>query len=125
MVKTILRLAREQATLAFVDDQRGNPTFAADLAAMLERLVVDRRPGVHHVTNQGAVSWYEFARSVMSAAGLDPGRVVPITTADLDPPRPALRPANSVLDNAALRLQGIDLLPHYTLGLEALLTRLA
>lgn len=125
MVKTVLRLAREHATLAFVDDQRGSPTFAADLALMLERLVVCRLPGVHHVTNQGSVSWYEFARAVMGAAGLDPRRVVPITTAELDPPRTAPRPANSVLDNAALRLQGIELLPHFTVPLEALVARLS
>jgi dTDP-4-dehydrorhamnose reductase len=113
MVKTILRLATEYDVLAFVDDQRGHPTFAADLAPMVRRLVVDRRPGVFHVTNQGAVSWFEFAGAVLAAAGLDPGRVRPISTAELRPPRPAPRPANSVLDNAALRLGGIDLLPDF------------
>ncbi len=113
IVKTILRLAGEHDTLRFVDDQIGHPTAAEDLAAMIVRLVVDRRPGVFHVTNQGAVSWYEFARSVMEAAGLDPARVEAISTKDLDPPRPAHRPANSVLDNAALRLSGIELLPDY------------
>ena len=65
MVKTILRLAGEHDTLSFVDDQRGHPTFADDLAAMIKRLVVERRPGIFHVTNQGAVSWYEFAREVL------------------------------------------------------------
>ena len=124
MVKTVLHLAAERETLAFVDDQRGHPTFAADLAVMLERLVVSRLPGVHHVTNQGAVSWYEFARAVMEAAGLDPGRVRPISTAEVDPPRPARRPANSVLDNASLRLQGIELLPHFTAPLQSLVTHL-
>ena len=124
MVKTILRLAGEHETLTFVDDQRGHPTFAADLAVMIERLAISRQPGVHHVTNQGAVSWYEFARAVMETAGLDPRRVVPISTADLDPPRPAPRPANSALDNAALRLQGIELLPHFTIPLQALVARL-
>ena len=113
MVKTILRLAGEHEKLAFVDDQRGQPSFADDLAPMIRRLAVERRPGVFHVTNQGAVSWFEFARAVLEVAGLDPGRVRPIATADLDPPRPAPRPANSVLDNAALRLGGLPLLPHY------------
>ncbi|MBL8778001.1 MAG: dTDP-4-dehydrorhamnose reductase [Acidimicrobiales bacterium] len=113
IVKTILRIADEQETLHFVDDQHGHPTDAADLASMIVRLVVGRRPGVFHVTNQGAVSWYAFARSVMEAAGLDPDRVRPIATTDLDPPRPAHRPANSVLDNAALRLSGLELLPDY------------
>lgn len=113
MVKTILRLAGEHETLRFVDDQRGCPTFADDLAGMLWRLGLARLPGVFHVTNQGAVSWYEFAREVLAAAGADPGRVEPIATGELDPPRPAPRPANSVLDNAALRLEGVDLLPDF------------
>jgi dTDP-4-dehydrorhamnose reductase len=106
MVKTLLRLADERDTLGFVDDQRGHPTFAGDLAGMLIRLAVERVPGVFHTTNQGAVSWYEFAREVFAAAGHDPDRISPIGTADLDPPRPAPRPANSVLDNLAWRLHG-------------------
>lgn len=113
MVKTILRLSNEHDTLTFVDDQRGHPTLADELAKMIARLLVDRRPGVFHVTNQGAVSWFEFARAVLSAAGLDPARVLPISTAELKPPRPAPRPANSVLDNAALRLGGIEPLPDF------------
>jgi dTDP-4-dehydrorhamnose reductase len=124
MVKTILRLAQEHEKLAFVDDQRGQPSFADDLAPMIRRLVVERRPGVFHVTNQGAVSWFEFARAVLDAAGLDADRVRPIATADLDPPRPAPRPANSVLDNAALRLDGLPLLPHYREPLERLVRQL-
>jgi len=125
MVKTILRLAGEHEKLAFVDDQRGQPSFADDLAPMIRRLVVEQRPGVFHVTNQGAVSWFEFARTVLEVAGLDPGRVRPIATDDLDPPRPAPRPANSVLDNAALRLSGLPLLPHYRHPLERLVGQLA
>jgi dTDP-4-dehydrorhamnose reductase len=113
MVKTVLRLAGEHPTLSFVSDQRGCPTFADDLATMLRVLAVSRLPGVYHVTNQGPVSWYEFAREVLVAAGSDPERVSPITTAELQPARPAPRPANSVLDNAALRLQGIELLPDF------------
>jgi dTDP-4-dehydrorhamnose reductase len=120
MVKTILRLAGEHDTLRFVNDQRGHPTFADDAATVVRRLVVDRRPGCFHVTNQGAVSWYEFARAVLESAGADPDRVEPITTADLDPPRPAPRPANSVLDNAALRASGIPLLPDYRTALDRL-----
>jgi dTDP-4-dehydrorhamnose reductase len=120
MVKTILRLAREQPVLRFVDDQRGHPSFTADLAPMLRRLAVDRRPGLHHVTNQGAVSWFEFARAVVAAAGRDPAMVEPIRTIDLDPPRPARRPANSVLDNAVLRMSGLPLLDDFHAPLERL-----
>ena len=71
---------------------------------------LERRGGVHHVTNQGAVTWFQFARAVAAAAGRDPAVVRPIATAELDPPRPAPRPANSVLDNAVLRAAGIPLL---------------
>jgi dTDP-4-dehydrorhamnose reductase len=124
MVKTILRLAAQQERLTFVDDQRGQPTFTADLAPMLRRLAVDRRPGVHHVTNQGAVTWFEFARATMAAAGLDPARVVPVATRELVPARPAPRPANSVLDNAVLRLSGIPLLPDFHEPLEQLVKSL-
>ena len=106
MVKTLLRLADERDTLSFVDDQIGHPTFAHDLSAMVVKLGVERVPGVFHTTNQGAVSWYGFARAVFAAAGHDPDRISPITTAELDPPRPAPRPANSVLDNLAWRLHG-------------------
>ena len=118
MVKTVLRLASSSGPLAFVDDQRGCPTFTDDLARMISNLAVARRPGVHHVTNQGPTTWYRFACDVLAAAGEDPGRVRPIATAELDPPRPAPRPANSVLDNAVLRLGGIDLLPDHHEPLE-------
>ena len=110
MVRTVVGLMGERDTLRFVDDQRGCPTFTADLAGALRRLAVDRRAGLHHVTNQGAVSWYEFVREIVATAGGDPAMVQPIRTADLDPPRPAPRPANSVLDNATLRLGGLPLL---------------
>jgi dTDP-4-dehydrorhamnose reductase len=118
MVKTVLRLLRAGAPLRFVDDQRGCPTFTPDLASMIVRLGTGRRPGIFHVTNQGATTWYGFARDVVAAAGADPDRVEPIATADLDPPRPAPRPANSVLDNAALRLGGVALLDAYQVPLQ-------
>jgi dTDP-4-dehydrorhamnose reductase len=124
MVKTVLKLAAERPSLSFVDDQIGHPSFCADLAPMLRRLAVERRPGVHHVTNQGAVSWYEFVQAIVSAMGKDPAMVSPISTVELQPPRPAPRPANSVLDNAALRLGGIPLLPDFHDPLERLVKRL-
>lgn len=124
MVKTLLRLANEGVDPKFVDDQIGHPTIVGDLVPVLRRFAVERRPGVFHVTNQGAVSWFDFARSVFKAAGADVARVSPISTAELDPPRPAPRPANSVLDNAALRLSGLPLLPHYEESLAGLVRQL-
>jgi len=121
MVKTVLRLAvANPGPLRFVDDQRGTPTFTADLAPTIVRLALDRRPGIFHVTNQGETTWFGFAGAVLAAAGLDPERVEPIGTADLDPPRPAPRPAHSRLDNAALRLSGLPLLPEWNDALTRL-----
>lgn len=125
MVKTALRLASGDAPLRFVDDQHGSPTFTADLAAAIVTLALDRRAGTYHVTNSGSTSWFGFVRAVLEAAGHDPARVEPIATADLDPPRPAPRPANSVLDNAALRLGGLPLLPEWQDGLARLVEALA
>ena len=124
MVKTILRIAAENDTLSFVDDQRGCPTFADDLGAMIAQLVVERRTGIFHVTNAGPVSWYEFAREVLLASGQDPERVLPVATADLQPARPAPRPANSVLDHAALRLSGIDTMADFREPLRRLVAAL-
>jgi dTDP-4-dehydrorhamnose reductase len=118
MVKTILRLSAGDGELRFVADQKGCPTFTEDLAGMILHLGIARRPGLFHVTNQGPTTWYQFARDVLATAGRDPDRVVPIATADLQPPRPAPRPANSVLDNAALRMSGIPLLPDHHEPLE-------
>lgn len=110
MVKTIMRLAASQPALSFVDDQRGCPTFTADLAPLLRRIALDRRSGVVHATNQGPTTWFGFAQAVVAAMGKDPAMVSPTTTAELQPPRPAPRPANSVLDNALLRAGGVPLL---------------
>ena len=124
MVSTVLRLAAEAGPLRFVDDQRGSPSFTPDVAAVIERLCADRRPGLYHVTNQGEVSWHGLAREIMVAAGYDPDRVEPVTTAELDPPRPAPRPANSVLENRALALAGLDGPPHFRGPLRRLVAEL-
>ena len=121
MVKTVVRLARERDSLAFVSDQVGHPTFTSDLAPALVRLATDRRTGVYHVTNQGAVSWYEFVREVVRLMGKDPGMVRPITTAELVPPRPAPRPANSVLADVAWQAAGYEPLRDFREPLAELL----
>jgi dTDP-4-dehydrorhamnose reductase len=127
MVKTVLRLASASpdGALRFVDDQHGCPTFTADLARAVVRLGSDRRPGTFHVTNQGETSWFGFVQATMAVAGYDPSRVEPISTADLDPPRPAPRPANSRLDNAALRLSGLPDMPAWEEALARLVHTLS
>ena len=124
MVKLVLRLAGGDTPLAFVDDQRGCPTFTADLAPALRTLAVERSSGMFHITNGGAVSWYEFVADILEAAGHDRTRVSPIDTVDLQPPRPAPRPANSVLDNAAWRAAGHEPLRDFREPLSELVARL-
>lgn len=125
MVKTVLRLAAAgDGPLAFVDDQRGCPTSAADLATTVHHLVSAQLPGTFHVTNEGPTTWFGFAREVLGLAGYDPQRVQPVRTADLVPARAAPRPANSVLDGSALRLSGLPPLPDHREPLAALVAAL-
>lgn len=124
IVKTVLGLAHAHAPMRFVDDQRGSPTFVSDLVPVLRRLVLDRRPGIFHVTNQGDTTWYGLARAVLEETGQDPDQVEPITTAEQRPPRPAPRPAYSVLADTALRLSGLPVLPPWRESLRVLVRQL-
>ncbi len=124
MARTVMRLAGSPGPMRFVDDQRGSPSFTADLAGALTLVARERLPGTFHLTNQGVTSWFGFAQAVLRAVGGDPGRVEPIATADLDPPRPAPRPANSVLDNVAWRALGMTALPAWEDGLARLVAAL-
>ena len=124
IVKTVLRLLDADAPLRFVTDQRGCPTFTADLVVAVRELAVQRCHGVFHVTNQRAVSWFEFAREIVEAAGGDADVVRPVTAAELMPPRPAPRPANSVLANVALEAAGLPLLRDHSEPLHELVAAL-
>ncbi|MGI9080043.1 MAG: dTDP-4-dehydrorhamnose reductase [Acidimicrobiales bacterium] len=119
-VRTVVERAARGLELKVVDDQHGCFTLASDLAAMIRRLVIERRPGRYHVTNQGPTTWFGVARHAVGIAGFDPDLVRPIATADLDPPRAAARPPFAVLDNAALRLCDIPLLADHHDALERL-----
>lgn len=124
MVKLVRRLAPGGGPLAFVSDQIGNPTFTSDLAPALRVLASEQFGGVFHLTNAGAVSWYEFVAEILEASGHDRSMVNPITTSELDPPRPAPRPANSVLANDRWAATGHEPLRHFRLPLAELCARL-
>lgn len=123
-VTTVLGLCERDAELRFVDDQRSAPTFSADLAGALVALATDRRPGCFHVTNAGDASRFELARETVALAGGDPDRVVPISTDELRPRRPARRPVYSVLDNGAFGAAGYQPLPDWRDGLARLVSDL-
>lgn len=91
----ILKFAREGKLEKVVDDQRGSPTFADDLADGILRLIDADARGVIHCVNDGECTWFEFAREILRLAGID-REIRPCTTAEF--PRPAKRPAYSVLD---------------------------
>lgn len=105
-VKTIARLAATRPTLKVVDDQRGTPSYTVDLAAgLLELAGSDVPGGVLHLTNAGETTWFDFARAIFEELGEDPERVQPTTTAEF--PRPAPRPAYSVLSGAEWAAAGL------------------
>ncbi len=105
--KTIARVARERGEVKVVDDQVGQPTWTADVAATIVALVqADAPAGTYHATSSGRCSWFDFARQVVVAAGLDSSTVQPTTSADFV--RPAPRPSYSVLGHDALTALGLD-----------------
>lgn len=117
-VKTMARLESTRPTLSVVDDQRGTPTYAADLAAgLLELAAADLPGGVLHATNAGETTWFDFARAIFAELGADPERVRPTSTADF--PRPAPRPAYSVLSSASWRGAGLTPLRDWRSALAA------
>lgn len=117
--EAILGRARAGEPLRMVDDQRFSPSCALDVASVLARLAVERRPGLYHVVNAGSCTPYELAVDVVELAGLDSSGVEKITTAELG--RPAPRPAYSVLEGLAARASGLPVLRHYRDALAELM----
>lgn len=104
--RTMLQLAASRDTWSVVDDQVGQPTWTADLAVQIVRLLESEAPaGVYHGTNSGQATWYEFARAVLEEAGLDPERIQPTDSSAFV--RPAPRPAYSVLAHGAWSRAGL------------------
>ena len=94
-VRTIFDLATKRPALDVVDDQRGRPTYAPDLASMTLQLLDHGADGTVHAANDGQCTWFDLAGAIVELSGLS-CRVRPCTTADM--PRPAARPKYSVLD---------------------------
>ena len=99
-VKTIMKLAKEKESIKVVNDQRGNPTNANDLAYHILKLIDSNEYGIYHCTGSGECSWYDFACKIVEYANIS-CEVAPCTTSEF--PRPAKRPSYSSLDNMMLR----------------------
>lgn len=119
-VRTIAKLAVERPSLRVVNDQRGRPTSCEHLAAASLRLIESDATGIWHITDRGDCTWFDFAQCI--AAHANPAcRIEPCTTAEF--PRPAKRPAYSVLDIAATEKQ-LGPMPHWHDNLAHVLARL-
>jgi dTDP-4-dehydrorhamnose reductase len=99
-VKAILEHARSFGEIKVVDDQHGNPTSANDLASELLRLALTMEYGIYHCTNNGICTWFDFACAIVDGVGIACTKT-PCSTSEF--PRPAKRPAYSMLDNARLK----------------------
>lgn len=123
-VRTMLRLMAERDEVRVVADQIGTPTYAPDLAAALWALSAKGITGIHHYTDSGAASWYDFAVAIQEeglAAGLLSRAVpiIPINTSDY--PTPATRPHYSVLDKSSAFAALGGPAPHWRVNLRKML----
>ena len=103
---TILNLAKNRPEISVVNDQRGSPTFTRDLASALVQLCRANAQGIVHVTNSGNCTWFDVVTEIVRQSGL-PTKVKPVTTAEF--PRPARRPAYSVLSPDSLHAYNIQM----------------
>ena len=124
-VKTILRIAKEKEEIKVVDDQIGCPTWAADLAAAIMKIIEQREniSGTHLYlySNEGICSWFEFAKKIVEYAKID-CKIIPIPTKDY--PLPAPRPAYSAMSkDKIIKSFGLKI-PHWEGSLKQMLEQL-
>ncbi|MDT9695804.1 dTDP-4-dehydrorhamnose reductase [Streptomyces sp. P17] len=120
-VRTMIGLEASRPTVDVVDDQRGQPTWSADVAARIADLGPDVN-GIVHATNSGEASWYELAREVFRLLGADPERVRPTDSAAF--PRPAPRPQYSALAHGRWQTLGLPPLRDWRTALHEALPRI-
>ena len=114
-VMTILEATHQQKVLRVVDDQQGSPTYTRHLSLLIAELIETGHYGVFHTTGSGTCSWFEFAKAILELWPVAGVQVLPISSRESG--RAAPRPANSVLENRALRLANLQLMPHWKVGL--------
>lgn len=123
-VKTMLRLGREKESLGVIFDQVGTPTYAKDLAQTILEIIPkiqNSKLSIYHYSNEGAISWYDFAKEIMKMAKL-PCKINPIETKDY--PTPAKRPHYSLLNKSKIKSTFNIEIPYWKDGLDDCLRRL-
>lgn len=110
-IKTMLRLGKENGAVKVVSDQIGSPTYTADLAVLLADMIESEAYGQYHATNEGLCSWYEFAKEIFRAAGMNDVTVTPVSTGEF--PAKAKRPLNSRMSKEKLVENGFRKLPSW------------
>lgn len=113
-----VRAAAGEGALRVVDDQRGRPTYAQDLAEAIRLLVAGEKRGIFHFANDGEATWWDLARAALDLRGHRELEIERIATAELKLPAP--RPAYSVLDLGKARDAGVPM-RHWQEALEAYL----
>ncbi|WP_346885432.1 dTDP-4-dehydrorhamnose reductase [Clostridium sp. UBA4395] len=120
-VYTIMKAAKEKGHLDVVEDQRGNPTYAEDLAHHVLKIILTDEYGIYHCTGKGECSWYDFACKIVEYSGIE-CTVNPITSGKIN--RAAKRPAYSSLDNMMLRVTSGDEMRHWQEALMSFIKKL-
>lgn len=120
-IKTMLKLSETHDTLTVVNDQVGSPTYTVDVANIIKEFVRSDKYGVYHVTNEGFVSWADFAREIFKEANKNV-KVIDVTTEEYN--AKAKRPKNSRLDKSKLVENGFHLLPTWQDALKRYLRSL-
>jgi dTDP-4-dehydrorhamnose reductase len=104
-IRTIVDLAKNGTPLRVVDDQSGSPSYSEDVASHTMRMVEAGYRSTYHLTNSGSCTWYDLAVKALEFMGIQGIAVTPVSTREF--PRPAPRPANSVLADSRLEQDGL------------------
>ncbi len=120
-VKTMLNLAKTHDKLTVVNDQTGSPTYTYDLARLLVDMVLTDKYGIYHATNEGFVTWYDFACEIFKTAGVDI-EVLPVPSSEY--PTKAKRPSNSRMSKDKLKENGFEPLPTWQDALKRYIAEL-
>lgn len=122
-VKTMLNVGKTHDVLTVVNDQWGSPTYTYDLAKLLVDMVLTDKYGIYHATNEGFISWYDFAVAIFKEAGMDNVTVKPVTTAEYGISK-AARPFNSRMSKEKLVENGFEKLPTWQDALKRYIVEL-